>query len=685
MANVHKCLEALPGLAAVGGRVYSAINKLMRSIPGCADECLRNLGQDTDAGPGEALTTRAREALGQVLGVQNLEPPPAGDPGPSTPVRSALLIAWAEQAQDPDVTAARWFEEGAPGGLDAALPPSGVFPPLLRPDEAVPKESLRFAEEAEAEAFVNYETIEGDDEAEVAEELEKHEQLSRLATFDDWPSLLSYLEDQRPVLSKLGLVVKVRAGKRKLRIILDAKSSSVSKAAVRHERMINPRVLDATNAAMAHLAHNHREERKGRRNWVDSGVEFLVIDVEGAFWLVPLAQADRRFFTFKFRGRYWVYLVTAQGSRTAPITWGRIAALLCRLTQGVFEPHLVRINMFVDDPILSLRGSQEVRRFHAAMFILLWRALDFPLQFAKARLGPSVEWIGATLSIHPLGLQASAKPDILDELSADLDWIEPTNVISKKDVRSLAGRSSHIATLVPAWRPFLAELWAALATDPAGAPPGCVWTRQIRPTTRWMRAFIAGRSGTVTRLFRLSAFMNLGTQLSIVTDASPWGLGGYLVKNGAIVEYFSDALSADDLERFHYDAGSSDGQQTWESLAALAALRCWASHWQEDRVRLRVRGDSVTMLTAMLQLKAATRSPLTLLARELALDVAESSFEPDLGSHLPGDANTLADVLSRRFAPGAAVWAVPAQLTAAAEVRLPARDRSFYRTIDPPY
>ena len=38
-----------------------------------------------------------------------------------------------------------------------------------------------------------------------------------------------------------------------------------------------------------------------------------------------------------------------------------------------------------------------------------------------------------------------------------------------------------------------------------------------------------------------------------------------------------------------------------------------------------------------------------------------------------------------RYAPGAAAWAVPAQLTAAIEVRLPARDGSYYRTLVPPH
>ena len=296
-----------------------------------------------------------------------------------------------------------------------------------------------------------------------------------------------------------------------------------------------------------------------------------------------------------------------------------------------------------------------------------------------------VDWIGANLAVHPLGLEATAKADILTELAADLDALEGVNIVTKKAVRSLAGRGSHIATLVPAWRPFLAELWAALSSEPGGAPENCVWARQISATTSWMRAFIAGRVGTISRLYRLSAYMNLGTPLEIVTDASPWGIGGYLRQGDAITEFFAGPLGAEDLRRFGYAEGSSDGQQAWESLAALVALRIWARHWRQDRVRLRVRGESVTMLTALLHLKTATNSPLTLLAREMALDIADASFEPDCGSHLPGDANILADKLSRKYAPGEEAWLLPSILESATEVFPPARSPDYYRTLSPPH
>ena len=53
-----------------------------------------------------------------------------------------------------------------------------------------------------------------------------------------------------------------------------------------------------------------------------------------------------------------------------------------------------------------------------------------------------------------------------------------------------------------------------------------------------------------------------------------------------------------------------------------------------------------------------------IIAKELALDVASRSYEPQVVLHTPGVAHKLADHLSRRFAPrdASTTWAVPPPL-----------------------
>ena len=97
-------------------------------------------------------------------------------------------------------------------------------------------------------------------------------------------------------------------------------------------------------------------------------------------------------------------------------------------------------------------------------------------------------------------------------------------------------------------------------------------------------------------------------------------------------------------------------------------------------MRLTVKGDSIAMLTTVLHMKAGSQN-LGLIAREVALDTAESAFEPDIGVHIPGIANDLADALSRKTAPAQTVWHLPSPLRHAKEVFAPLRDDKFYRTL----
>ena len=92
-----------------------------------------------------------------------------------------------------------------------------------------------------------------------------------------------------------------------------------------------------------------------------------------------------------------------------------------------------------------------------------------------------------------------------------------------------------------------------------------------------------------------------------------------------------------------------------------------------------MKGDSIAMLTTVLHMKAGSQN-LGLIAREVALDTAESAFEPDIGVHIPGIANDLADALSRQTAPTQTMWRRPPLLRHAKVVFAPRRDDVLYRT-----
>eukprot|EP00971_Amphidinium_carterae_P018917 372397-Amphidinium_carterae.1 len=105
---------------------------------------------------------------------------------------------------------------------------------------------------------------------------------------------------------------------------------------------------------------------------------------------VPIRRDERRYFVVRHRSICYVYRRSPMGSRLAPLIWARVAALLTRLTQSLFDLSWVRIETFVDDPIVVIRGTPTSIRHHVASVVLLWLAMGVPLALSKAQLATTV-------------------------------------------------------------------------------------------------------------------------------------------------------------------------------------------------------------------------------------------------------------------------------------------------------
>ena len=269
------------------------------------------------------------------------------------------------------------------------------------------------------------------------------------------------------------------------------------------------------------------------------------------------------------------------------------------------------------------------------------------------------------------------------ELRKMTDEIFAVSVIALSTMRSYTGKLESLASLLFAMRPLVSPFWAALHADQGDAPTNCMWTSRVSDSLRWIRAFFHMQSpGPLVRMFTLEAYMNKGIRVRITCDASPWGIGGFLTIDGKIVAYFWDAISPEDQETLKVAAGDSRGQQCWECLAVLVAVKLWLPHWCTRRVRLAVRTDNMTTLAMARKLRA--KGPgLTLLSQELALVVAQASYEPDVCEHTPVIQNGVADTLSRKYEPGKP-WRLP-ELLQDAEAQLPPRRTSkWWKVLAPP-
>ena len=176
----------------------------------------------------------------------------------------------------------------------------GIFPDLHdSPEESVDSISTDF------ESFSNYSGVEGDDVA--IQDIKHHISKGHLMAFDSEAELRVFLDGQEPVLNKIGIISKERAGIVKKRMILDTKVSGLKKCSAKHQRVLLPRLLDAVLGGLQLNAKCKNSEQ----------MEWFVLDFSEAFWQVPLAASERRFFCAKLaidgKEQFLVFLRTVQG------------------------------------------------------------------------------------------------------------------------------------------------------------------------------------------------------------------------------------------------------------------------------------------------------------------------------------------------------------------------------------
>ena len=107
-------------------------------------------------------------------------------------------------------------------------------------------------------------------------------------------------------------------------------------------------------------------------------------------------------------------------------------------------------------------------------------------------------------------------------------------------------------------------------------------------------------------------------------------------------------------------------------------MRAWSDLWCEGKFTICLQGDNVTALLMASRLQSPPRG-VNYIAGELALEFTKASFVPMIVEHIPGIANEIADVLSRRRDPARApTWRLPPVLADLVLTVVPIRDSSYY-------
>ena len=657
MRNPARSVSRIPKARATGRTIFSVLKALLLAhVSHLA--VLDSLGTDHCPGFPTSLVEQARHQCASALGF-TYNPANTAD---WTDLRPDFVENYVRQAEDPEVALSHWLRAGCPLGIRDELEPSGIFPAVNeREKPATEAENLY----SDAASFANYASLaEWPDAAK--------EQIDRLASenfievFDSYQQMEAAL-GEKPILSKLALISKERPdGTYKHRLIVDLLRSEVNAHISQGERIVLPRVGDAVKDAL-------KLRRAGQGH-----VECMVTDFADAFFMLPLSQRERRFVTFEAFGKWYIARVLMFGAKSSPTLWGRCAAFLARSAQSLFDESDLSLQLFVDDTIAQARGSFQQRRLYFGAMLLWWCVLGAKIAWHKGALGPSVDWIGAHLLHNSQFVTVSIKKELLTSTLALVKAVLSKNVVAVPTLRTLTGKLSFISGIVPTMRPFIAELWAAIAmsslADAAqrlvwtprrakrARPTNSVWLKQVVHGLRWVEAFLERSEGNLQRTFLVDTSRQ--ETWAVWCDASPFGLGAVLVRTlGSkidIVEYLATPLYPFELNRFGLKIGDPAGQAVWEALTVVVAARAWRSFWTHiTHTSVAVRSDSLAALNAARKLSSSDPK-LNTVMQELALLVAIDGLHLGLIEHTPGLANVLPDRLSRRFQ--GADWRLPAEL-----------------------
>ena len=117
-----------------------------------------------------------------------------------------------------------------------------------------------------------------------------------------------------------------------------------------------------------------------------------------------------------------------------------------------------------------------------------------------------------------------------------------------------------------------------------------------------------GEPGMLTRKLRIDYYSHPGIRVAIYLDASPYGFGPVLLVEGVIKSWFAAPVSNHDLTVHQHGRGCSKGQQTWEALVLLMAVKIWLSWWGEVRTTVNTKSDNLAALAMAANMKSNIRS-----------------------------------------------------------------------------
>ena len=545
----------------------------------------------------------------------------------TSPLEGNLFEAWGRRGGDPETEVHRWIRDGVPLGINCPIRTCGIFPPSTKPEE---KSTLGDIQAAEGlrEDIGNYTSVQ-----EQAEDAEI--EVGRLCKLG-YAVKVRKKEVEKAgfkgtTISRLGLIVKDKEdGSKKRRIIIDLKRSGGNKKAELPERIILPRPMDAV--AMLRKMHALHADQGAQQ---DRAMELVMIDISDAYMHLAVKEEEKgHCLAPALDDDHWLLFVALLfGFKTAPLTWSRVAAMVARLVQSIIPPEHGMHQVYLDDSLWALCGRLPVRNKMLACIFTTMAALGLKLSLAKGARAASVTWVGVNFKLVAPDydhLLLTLPEKFMAELRKQLEAWDKKGMIAASELRKAAGRVAWLAGILPRARWVTSTFYATLYDHEEDVAQGTeAIRRELRKDNRpkdhlipvkrlekaraWLLAYIKAAQGKPIRKFNL--YKGGKADLTLLTDASPQGLGAILLVNGRVTKAMASPVGELDAKLLGFELGQSSSQGIVETLAILAALRHWGRLLTAVNLAISVQSDSITAL-AMTQKFSNSGSALNYLGAD---------------------------------------------------------------------
>ena len=346
------------------------------------------------------------------------------------------------------------------------------------------------------------------------------------------------------------------------------------------------------------------------------------LDIKHAYRLLPVKPDQWHHLCYYWEGQYYVDLVLPFGLRSSGAIFNQFASLVRWIIQNHY--HISSIVNYSDDFFAVLSKDFGLARSQLDTIILAFQDMQIPLADDKIE-GPATSLVYLGIVINSISMTIEIPHEKLSEATANLHKWNDRRTCTKRQLKSIIGKLSHIGKVVRPGRMFTRRL-IDLSTTVERMHHHITLNTEAKADILWWINFLPQwtASSMIPPILAIRS-----TDLQLYSDASDIGYGATFGNSwiqGAW-NHFESALSIDYRELF----------------AITAATFTWGHNWQGKRIVFITDNLPITQIWD----KGTSPSiPIMALIRPLYLFAACHGFSISF-KHIYGIYNEAADALSR--------------------------------------